>query len=306
MGWYALGQVKGPELQPVELAGKRWVLWRRGVQASLLSATCPHLGADLSQLGRIVDGELRCEFHGFRFNGDGKCTATGYGTKPPGRAKLEPVPLTRHHGMWFAWIDPKGGPPAWPLPQLPSADWSALRWRTLRLKAHPQDITENSVDTGHFGYVHGYEAVQILEPLRICGPVLRTKYSFRRKVMGAIPIHMEIDLHVHGLGYSRVEAVNRETGNRIRLFVLASPVDNEVSDLHLAVSMPKKVPAIMRAAIFPILLNRYVHDVRQDELFWANKAPLAPPALAKGDGPIGRYQAWAKQFYGQPELVQAG
>jgi hypothetical protein len=45
----------------------------------------------------------------------------------------------------------------------------------------------------------------------------------------------------------------------------------------------------------------YVHDVKQDFHIWENKSYIAPPALAKGDGPVGKYRQWAKQFYPEYE-----
>ena len=40
-----------------------------------------------------------------------------------------------------------------------------------------------------------------------------------------------------------------------------------------------------------------VHDARQDFAIWQHKRYLSAPALAAGDGPIGKYRAWARQFY---------
>jgi phenylpropionate dioxygenase-like ring-hydroxylating dioxygenase large terminal subunit len=40
--------------------------------ARALRAVCPHRGSDLGQ-GRVVDGVLWCPFHGWRFDGGGRC-----------------------------------------------------------------------------------------------------------------------------------------------------------------------------------------------------------------------------------------
>jgi hypothetical protein len=40
-----------------------------------------------------------------------------------------------------------------------------------------------------------------------------------------------------------------------------------------------------------------VHDVKQDFHIWQNKRYVHPPQLAVGDGPIGAYRRWCKQFY---------
>ena len=56
----------------------------------------------------------------------------------------------------------------------------------------------------------------------------------------------------------------------------------------------------------------FMHDVGQDFNIWQNKEYVHPPALAKGDGPVGQYRVWCKQFYPnkkeiieQPEMVVA-
>ena len=41
----------------------------------------------------------------------------------------------------------------------------------------------------------------------------------------------------------------------------------------------------------------------QDRAIWENKIWLPVPALAEGDGPIGRYRQWARQFYDRPVQV---
>lgn len=40
--------------------------------------------------------------------------------------------------------------------------------------------------------------------------------------------------------------------------------------------------------------------MRQDVPIWEHKVHVNPPALAEGDGPIGKYRQWVKQFYVQP------
>ncbi|HKU43426.1 MAG TPA: hypothetical protein VJR89_34930, partial [Polyangiales bacterium] len=46
-----------------------------------------------------------------------------------------------------------------------------------------------------------------------------------------------------------------------------------------------------------IVFRGFLGDVRQDLPIWSNKIYLQPAALAEGDGPVGRYRSWARQFY---------
>jgi len=48
-----------------------------------------------------------------------------------------------------------------------------------------------------------------------------------------------------------------------------------------------------------LIMNGFVHDTKQDFPIWENKLYTSPPALARGDGPIGKYRLWARQFYSE-------
>ena len=75
--WYpilqseALGREKPLGIQRL---GEHLVLWRDGTGAPrTLHDRCPHRAATMS-IGRVLDGDLQCIFHGLRFDGDGRCT----------------------------------------------------------------------------------------------------------------------------------------------------------------------------------------------------------------------------------------
>ncbi len=58
--------------------------------------------------------------------------------------------------------------------------------------------------------------------------------------------------------------------------------------------MPRTViNPFMARAIF----NGLVNDVQQDFVIWQHKRYGQPPLLAEGDGPVGKYRQWARQFY---------
>lgn len=91
--------------------GRRWVLFRdRRGTAAAAPAACPHRGADLG-LGRVVDGQLECGYHGFRFSSDGACTLApceAPGAPLPKRLRLDTTPVLERGG--FVWMRPDAGP----------------------------------------------------------------------------------------------------------------------------------------------------------------------------------------------------
>ena len=204
-------------------------------------AACPHLGADLGPTagGRICDGRLVCPFHGFEFETTGECVATPY-AKPPKSAWLRVFETREVDDLVFAWWGIDGRPPQWNLPaESPDqTGWSRILINTMRFPGHPQETTENSVDLGHLRYVHGYGSVERPERASVDGPLLKSRFNFRRtqKLAGIVGMTMDVsaDTSIYGLGYSFVEIREHSIGMDLRLWVLAAPVDGVLIDLTLA------------------------------------------------------------------------
>jgi len=315
-GWYGLAfsdEIAPGALITRRLAGEDVILFRgrSGVLAAS-SAFCPHMGAHFG-FGGTVEGEtLRCPFHGFCFDRQGTCVKTGYGTTPP-RARLPMWHVREAHGIVLVWHSSEGVAPTWFVPELDTGGWSPLLRRDWTLRSHPQETTENSVDIGHLAVVHGYENVEMLSELRTEGPYLTARYAMSRSagVFGrADLLRAEFEVHVWGLGYSFVDVHVPDYGLHTRHFVLSTPVDAGQGCLRVALSMsslddpgrinpalrlmPKSmVNEIVRRATF----HGFCHDVGQDFDVWENKRYVHPPLLARGDGPVVQYRAWARQFY---------
>jgi len=126
--------------------------------------------------------------------------------------------------------------------------------------------------------------------------------------------YTEFFINVIGLGYSRVEVDVPMLGMRTRHLVFATPTDTERLELtigfaHEKIGKNTKLPRALAALPFAVAdrvirrlgMRAYSHDVLQDFDIWNNKRYVHPPQLAVGDGPIGAYRRWAKQFY--PLLV---
>lgn len=325
--WYGLAftdELKPGSVLTRRLAGHDLVLYRTQAGAvSVVDAFCPHLGAHFGHGGTVEGEELRCPFHGFRFNLDGECTATGYGTKPPAKARLKVWRSVEANGIIFVWYDSRDCPPAWQPPVLDTAGWTPIIHRTFPLRDHPQETVENGVDIGHFAIVHGYTEVEVHEDLVVDGPTFRTAYAATRPMpflgrLGA-KVRFHFELNIHGLGFSLVQVRVPRFGLRSRLFILAVPVEADGIQLHLALSLERLRSG---AAVHPLLgflpgsllspfIARAIHgglvnDAQQDFAIWENKRYLHPPALAEGDGPIGRFRIWAKQFYHElPAAIEA-
>lgn len=316
-GWYCLAladELRPGDVKALTFAGREIVLFRgTSGRAVAMDAYCPHLGAHMGRGGKVKGNALECPFHGFQFDEAGRCIANAYKTDPPKLATVETLELRELNGVVLAWHDDEGRAPDWEVPTLDQHGWRPLRARTMELKSHPQETTENSVDLGHLSFVHGYKSVENIEQIRTEGSYLTLSYQMQRKNpfgIGHKFITSRFKIHVHGLGFSLVEIHVVEMNFRFRLLILPTPMRDGRITLRAAVAMKELDNAgdihplarlaprwLLQELIHRATLRGIAHDVGQDFEVWENKIYVDPPILARGDGPIGRYRRWCRQFY---------
>ena len=120
--------------------------------AQVLSAYCPHLGADVSN-GYVEGNNLQCPFHYWEYDQTGKAVKTGIGDKPPAKACLFRFPTAERWGLIWAF---NGESALWKLPDLPFPD-DKLHFTTLELKHYEADPWVgccNTLDLHHFLVLH--------------------------------------------------------------------------------------------------------------------------------------------------------
>jgi len=103
---------------PVKIVGEELVLFRgQDGKPGLIQRHCPHRGADLCY-GRLEDGGLRCLFHGWLFDREGRCLeqpAEPEGSRMHEKISARSYPVKEINGAIFAFLG-EGAPP--PLPGL--------------------------------------------------------------------------------------------------------------------------------------------------------------------------------------------
>ena len=113
-------------------------------------------------------------------------------------------------------------------------------------------------------------------------------------------VDFTFDTQIYGLGYSLVNVNVPRFRLVARLWVLPTPIDEERLTLRLAVRIKKwdsPLGAFLNPLMARFMLVSLAKDAGQDFPIWENKRYTQPPTLARGDGPIGKYRQWAKQFY---------
>lgn len=169
-GWYVLDASRslGDRPRRFEVAGRCLVGWRAGGDFHVAPNTCPHLGASLAD-GRVIDGRLRCPWHGLDLG-------------PEGRGAWRPLPALDDGVLLWARLDGSETPTPRPfLTERPATFLDAV----IRVEARcePRDVIANRLDPWHGVHFHPYsfarlrvtektdDSVTVRVAYRVAGPV---------------------------------------------------------------------------------------------------------------------------------------
>lgn len=122
---------------------------------------CPHRNVPLSLGDVTAQGELRCRYHGWTFDGEGRCTGIpglpiidGESCDRPGR-RAQAFPTVEQDGLVWVWpsrTTPTTGP--FPLPQTSWRGYLTIR-RQTPIRGTLYSTLENILDVPHTSFLHG-------------------------------------------------------------------------------------------------------------------------------------------------------
>lgn len=147
------------------------VFWRTGDgEIVALEDRCCHRGAPLS-MGRQEGDDIRCMYHGLKFNRGGQCIEIPNQERIPPQAKVRTFPVVEQHRWVWVWMgDPAKADPA----LIPDTHWlDDPEWASLdgyiHLDVNQFLITDNLLDFSHLAFVHpttlgGDEAYAKVQP----------------------------------------------------------------------------------------------------------------------------------------------
>ncbi len=195
--WRPIGaetQFDGPGAQPIRLLGEDLVLYKDLTGGyGLIDRHCPHRRADLSY-GYVEARGLRCNYHGWLFDADGRCLEQPYDdvANPEARFRdkvtVKAYPVQTLGGLIWAYMGPQ------PAPLLP--DWEPFSWKNgfvqivfAEVPCNWLQCQENSIDPVHFEWMHANWSVRLKGQTGPYGPR-----------------HLKVDFEEfeHGLIYKRI------------------------------------------------------------------------------------------------------
>ena len=152
-----LDEMDGRWTKRVRLFGEDLVLFKdRSGRFGLIGEACPHRRASMAY-GIPTDDGIRCPYHGWKFDGQGRCLEQP--NEPEGstfkdKVSLPGYPVQELGGMLFAYLGPL------PAPLLPRYDGfvapGAIRVvAKATIPCNWLQIMENSMDPVHLEWLHG-------------------------------------------------------------------------------------------------------------------------------------------------------
>ncbi|MDA0238933.1 MAG: Rieske 2Fe-2S domain-containing protein, partial [Proteobacteria bacterium] len=140
--------------KPIRIMGEDYALYRgESGKAQVIAYRCPHRGAQM-HLGWVEGEEIRCVYHGWKFDCSGQCTEqpaeeAGFARK----VQIATYPTEEHMGQIFAYFG-EGEPPAFPPFPAPEEDGIIDAWKTEVVPCNYLQAFENSMDEVHVSFVH--------------------------------------------------------------------------------------------------------------------------------------------------------
>jgi phenylpropionate dioxygenase-like ring-hydroxylating dioxygenase large terminal subunit len=289
-GWYAVGT--SDELthdRPIAfIAVERNLVAFRDADgaAHVVAAFCPHMGAHLGD-GTMVDGTLRCGYHGWRFGGDGACVDIPYGEgRIPSKACVRSYEVREQDGLVLFWFHARGDAPSYEVPTFDEAhdrEWSRPHVFRAEMVASLQDMAENNVDYTHFRFVHGRnEKDRSYSEFTTDGPFSTVIEHFDAH-------DMAFTRFTFGPGVALLRIPQITT-----VLTTTTPIDRRHVRLLWHFYFPAGAEATADAVIAGVVGD---HGLQADLPIWRDKVFVDRPLLVKGDGPILEFRRWYEQFY---------
>jgi phenylpropionate dioxygenase-like ring-hydroxylating dioxygenase large terminal subunit len=277
--WYVACEARKLEKKPlrVELLGTPYVLFRdtAGRPAALLDR-CPHRNAPLS-LGRVVaGGRLECAYHGWQFEGSGRCALVpGLDTNEARERRAPAAAVREAHGFVWLWPELDDTPPHEPfaLPEL--ARGYARVVRMVEAPATLHATLENALDVPHTAFLHRGlfrgtgERHEIRATVRRSADRVEVEYAGEPRPSGAVgfihsPSGGTVE-HWDRFILPSIAQVEYRLGRESHLTVTAfgTPVSDYVTRLYAVVDFRSPVPSfLVRPLLEPVALSIFRQDVR--------------------------------------------
>lgn len=336
--WYSV--VLSEELEPgavldVTVCGRSLVVFRASQAphgVSVLDAYCSHNGAHLAHGGATLNSKdcIRCPFHGWCYNAEGKLVETGTGETPPPGSDLKAWPVLERNGVVSVWMSAEGHrveekvggggggeAPATPWfhpPLLPELAPGAFVYHGMTENLVPAiifELPENGADIGHLTALHSAFVVAALRPAlshawvghwrpHESEPHLARLSIQQTMVLCGFPLPGAVQVSILQCGPSQVYLFFSLPGiGRVVITETVTPVEPTLQRVLHACHAEPGVPRL----VAKVLLASVIRAYEQDVAVWAHKRYEPAPRLTASESSVKSYRGWVKQFYSSPKAI---
>ncbi|MFM9377652.1 Rieske 2Fe-2S domain-containing protein [Gordonia sp. VNK21] len=318
-GWHCIGLIDeytDGKPHSVKIFGTKLVVWAdtKG-EIKALDAFCRHMGADLAE-GNVRGDNVACPFHGWQWNGKGRCAQVPYAKRQPKLAKTRTWHTMTRNGQVFIYNDPEGNPPPEDciipaLDEVGAQGWTGWTWNRMVIEgANCREIIDNVVDMAHFFYVHyalptyfknvfeGETAAQYMNSNGRPDVAIMSSYGDSRLESIAAyygPSYM-LNPMVQYYGEYAVETILTnchypiDANSFVLMYGVMAKIPEGLTDEQGA-KMAKKISEGIEVGFL------------QDVEIWKHKTRIDNPLLVEEDGPVYQLRRWYEQFYVDAEDV---
>jgi phenylpropionate dioxygenase-like ring-hydroxylating dioxygenase large terminal subunit len=314
-GWFQIAwsdEVAVGEIKSLRYFGEDLILWR-GEDGALTAqdAYCLHLGMNIGVRGTVEGNEVKCPWHGWKWNAEGRNTEIPFSELTCKTSlKLKTYPLVDWYGAVLVWHDLAGREPMWQPDVIPDLEEEGSHFPFLpscrivhRIKAHPQMPLENSCDIFHVHYVHGGEPANLIS-LDFDGPYaieqLGVDYGSKKEKTWLTPDGQEqavIHARMGGIGNTWLKfPAQLIAGIQI---TNVTPVDDVYSDYWFGMTTRRKDEVSEEpSGRERKMIDLQMKVIEQDFFTWENMKVLHAPNFAPEEAKnYSALRRWARQFY---------
>ena len=299
--WYMLGtsDLVGNDPVPVRALGEDLVLWRDGEgHPRLMEDHCPHRGARLS-IGDVVDGQLQCWYHHWRFDAGGQCMSVpsqGGACSLAARTRVEVAyPVEEQAGYLWAWMGTDSPAPLALPEEFTDPRWSTFP-ETVAWSANWMLGLENLVDLMHAPFLHA-RSITLKGGItddRVLVSDHDDGFEVTRKNQSGVNFDW-IDVHLGALPHVRLDIPlppSAGPGPDLRILGFLLPRDNDETLVHFPrfreVSGGERL--IWRSLYRLRLRGTHLHVLNQDKVMLESMRTVEEARrdehLAQADQPV--------------------
>lgn len=225
----------------VQLLGEDIVVFRGNDGAPYsLSAFCGHRHAPLV-LGWVEGTTLRCRYHGWRFNEQGRCVeAPGERDSICERSRVSSYPAREHAGLIFIYLGSIAPPEFRPILGF---EQGSLATNLGTWPCNYFDLLESAVDWTHVSFAHRVSGTAASLPSDYQPKYSRTDYGIRCESKGKGATHLTKPTHLHMPTSNRFSAQAKDSHAWVDFMLWRTPNNRENTTTFLVSPPGHQFPA---------------------------------------------------------------